>query len=102
MTPVVAQGNRDAIRIVGDKIWCWLSRCQKTMRLLRPCQLGWVSPQPLPGQEDNQNHTEYDNAAHGRLLPTNAPRLWNLNQTIQHWHMGSSLQCVFSAESGCR
>src|SRR5262249_32781729 len=45
-TPVVAQGHRDAIRIVGDKIRGWLSRRQKTLGLLCPCRLGWVSPQP--------------------------------------------------------
>src|SRR2546423_15392324 len=35
-TPVVAQGNRDAIGIVGDKVWCWLPRHQRAPGLLRP------------------------------------------------------------------
>src|SRR5215472_12011393 len=46
-TPIVAQGNRHAIGIMGDKIRCWLPWRQKTPGLLRPCQLGCVSPQPL-------------------------------------------------------
>src|SRR5262249_60670077 len=47
-TLVVAQSNRGAIGVMGDKIWRRLPRRQKALGLLRLCRLGWVSPRPLP------------------------------------------------------